>query len=105
MPVPEATPAASDNATTTDDPQSEPRPTPDPLARDKHELLQKIATDYDELSQPIYTAATGVIPQEDRAKLTLLNQEKITDLAAALTPAELDAYHYLSSVSVPLRRR
>ena len=97
--------APSDNFIATDESQLEPRLQPDPLPREKRELLQKIATDYDELSQPIYTAVTGVIPRENREELTLLDQEKITDLAAVLNPAELDAYHYLSSRSVPLRRR
>ena len=105
MTASEAPLAASDNVTVTGETKPGQNSEPDSLPREKRELLQKIATDYDTLSEPIYAATTEVIPAEDRAKLTLLNQEKVADLAAVLTPEELDTYHYLSSVSVPLRRR
>ena len=97
--------SGSGNVTVADETKTEENPGRESVSSEKRKLLQEIATDYDELSQPIYTAVTGVIPREDREKLTLIDQEKIADLASVLTPAELDAYHYLTSKSVPLRRR
>jgi len=67
------------------------------LPRDKMDQMQSIIGDYGELRSQIYSAANGVMLPEDREKLMLLEKEQRADLAALLTPQELENYELRSS--------
>jgi len=67
------------------------------LPRSKVDQLQTIISDYGELRGQIYATANGVMLPEDREKLQLLEREQHTDLAALLTPQELENYELRSS--------
>ena len=67
------------------------------LPPDKIEQMQAIMSDYGELRSDIYSKANGVMLQEDREKIALLEKEQRTDLAALLTPQELENYELRSS--------
>jgi hypothetical protein len=69
------------------------------LPADKLEQLQSIVSDYSDLRSEIYSKANGVLLPEDRQKLALLEKEQRTDLAAALTPEELENYELRSSTT------
>jgi hypothetical protein len=62
------------------------------LAKSKVTVVQRIVDDYDEMSSQVKTATQGVMLPEDRAKLALLEKEKHADLAAILTPEELEDF-------------
>lgn len=74
------------------------------LPKNKIDLVQRINDDYAEMSAQITAAAQGMMLPEDRAKLALLEREKRTDLAAILSPAELEDYLMRSS-PITLRLR
>ena len=67
------------------------------LPPDKLEQIQAIYSDYNDLRNEIYSKANGVMLPEDREKLALLEKEQRTDLAAAMTPEELENYEMRSS--------
>ena len=67
------------------------------LPKEKIELLQRINEDYAEMISQVRAATNGIMLPEDRAKLALLEKEKRADLAAILTPQELEAYEMRTS--------
>lgn len=67
------------------------------IAPAKIDLVQRINDDYAEMSAQVRTAMQGVTLPEDREKLALLEREKRADLAALLTPQELNDYEMRSS--------
>ena len=69
------------------------------LPRDKMDQMQSIIGDYGELRSQIYSGANGVMLPEDREKLALLEKEQRADLAALLTPQELENYELRSSAT------
>lgn len=69
------------------------------LPADKLEQMQSIVSDYSDLRNEIYAKANGVLLPEDREKLALLEKEQHADLAAALTPEELENYELRSSAT------
>jgi hypothetical protein len=69
------------------------------LPADKLEQLQAIVSDYGELRSGVYSNANGVLLPEDREKLALLEKEQHADLAATLTPEELESYELRSSTT------
>jgi len=69
------------------------------LPADKLEQMQYIVSDYSDLRNEIYAKANGVLLPEDREKLALLEKEQHVDLAAALTPEELENYELRSSTT------
>jgi hypothetical protein len=67
------------------------------LPSEKAEQVQNILSDYGDMRNQIYVAANGVILAEDRDKIALLEKEQRSDLAAVLTPDELENYQMRSS--------
>jgi hypothetical protein len=67
------------------------------LSKAKIETVQRINDDYAEMVSQVRAATQGIMLPEDRAKLALLEREKRADLAAILTPAELEDYEMRSS--------
>lgn len=59
-----------------------------PLAELEH--LQRIATDYRELSDDIYARSSGLVASADRARLDFLQKEESADLSVVLAPAAVD---------------
>jgi hypothetical protein len=100
MPVAEEIPAEAPET-----PAIDPRPTLENFPREKTDQLQRIASDYRELSEQVYARTDGIIPPEERQKLSVLEQEKAADLATVLTPPELEEYQLRASDSDRLKRR
>jgi hypothetical protein len=71
---------------------------------EKAEQLQSIVSDYSEMRMQIYGTTNGMILPEDRAKLALLDKEQRVDLAALLTPQELEEYDLRNSSTASLLR-
>lgn len=69
------------------------------LPAEKAEELQKIAGDYGDLRNNIYSEANGMIMPEDREKIAYLEKEMRNDFAEILTPAELENYELRSSAT------
>ena len=67
------------------------------LPKAKIDLIQRINDDYTEMMSQIRAATQGIMLPEDREKLALLEREKRTDLAAILSPAELEDYEMRNS--------
>ncbi|MBL9186053.1 MAG: hypothetical protein JNK23_01105 [Opitutaceae bacterium] len=67
------------------------------LPKAKIDLIQRIVDDYAEMESQVRAATNGIALPEDRAKLALLARERRTDLAAILTPAELEDYEMRTS--------
>lgn len=67
------------------------------LPKAKIDLIQRINDDYAEMAAQVRAATNGIVLPEDRAQLALLEREKRADLAALLTPAELEDYEMRSS--------
>lgn len=67
------------------------------LPGDKIEQLQAIVGDYGDLRSEIYRQANGVMLPEDKEKLALLEKEQRADLAAVLSPEEMENYELRSS--------
>lgn len=63
----------------------------------KIEMLQRIDDDYAEMASEVRAATQGIMLPEDRAKLAYLEQQKHADLAAILSPAELQDYEMRTS--------
>ena len=74
------------------------------LSKAKIDLLQRINDDYTEMMTQVRNATQGIVLPEDRAKEALLEHEKQADLAALLTPQELEDYQMRTSrITVSLR--
>ena len=67
------------------------------LSKTEIELLQRINDDYAEMTERARAATQGITLPEDRDRLALLEREKRVDLAAVLTPQELEEYELHSS--------
>lgn len=67
------------------------------LSKAKIDLIARINDDYSEMAGQVRAATQGIMLPEDRAKLALLEQEKRADLAAILSPQELEDYLMRSS--------
>jgi hypothetical protein len=67
------------------------------LPKDKTELVQRIVDDYADMTADVRNATRGITLPEDREKLALLEREKHNDLAAVLSPQELEDYDMRSS--------
>lgn len=67
------------------------------LPQGKIDLIQRINDDYAEMTAQVRAASQGITLPEDRDKLALLEREKRADLAALLTPQELEDYEMRSS--------
>ncbi len=67
------------------------------LSTAKITLIERINDDYAEMISQVRAATNGIFLPEDREKLALLEREKRTDLAAILTPQELEDYEMRSS--------
>lgn len=67
------------------------------LPKSKIDQLQRISDDYADLTSQVRAAMNGITLPEDREKFALLDREKHADLAAMLTPAELDDYEMRTS--------
>ncbi len=67
------------------------------VSKEKVELIQRINDDYTEMMSQVRAATQGVTLPEDREKLALLEKEKRADLAAILSPQELEDYLMRSS--------
>lgn len=78
-----------------------------PLPADKKRALSRIMIDYADMASDIHMETFGG-PQMpwDREKLAYLEAEKRKDIAATLTPAELETYDlYASNAAMSLRRQ
>ncbi len=67
------------------------------IPKEKIDALQIINEDYQELTSEIHQSANGYMLPEDREKLAFLEKEKRADLAAILTPQELQDYELRTS--------
>ncbi|MEY2877648.1 MAG: hypothetical protein RLZZ15_28 [Verrucomicrobiota bacterium] len=67
------------------------------LPKAKIALVQRIVDDYAEMLSQVRAATQGVTLPEDREKFALLEREKRADLAAILSPSELEAYEMRTS--------
>lgn len=67
------------------------------LSPEKMRLINRINSDYGELSQEIHINAQGLLLPEDREKLAFLEKEKQADIENLLTPAERLEYELRSS--------
>jgi hypothetical protein len=74
------------------------------LPKSKIDLVQRINDDYAEMISQARASTQGITLPEDREKLALLAREKRADLAAALTPQELEDYDLHSSASTTRMR-
>lgn len=67
------------------------------ISKEKIDLVQRINDDYAEMTSQVRAAMQGITLPEDKEKLALLEREKRADLAAILTPSELEEYEMRSS--------
>lgn len=67
------------------------------LPSGKVELVRRIVDDYADMTSQVRAATQGILLPEDRAQLALLEKEKRADLAAVLTPAELEDFEMRNS--------
>ncbi len=70
-----------------------------PLPDAKLERIDRLTADYGEMADGIRSQAGGALPATDRELLALLEQERRKDVAAILTPAELDIYDLMTSAT------
>jgi hypothetical protein len=70
----------------------------------KIDSVEQINQDYSEMTAQVRAAMNGITLPEDRAKLALLKSEEQADLAAVLTPAELEDYNMRNSTVTTLLR-
>jgi hypothetical protein len=73
-----------------------------PLA--KIEALQRIEDDYADMMAAVRTETRGILLPEDREKLALLQREKKADLAALLSPREVEDYELRASQTAGMLR-
>jgi hypothetical protein len=64
----------------------------------KAQAVQQITDDYADMMNQVQTAAGEIMLPEDREKLAYLARERSADLAAILTPEELEQYEIRTSV-------
>ena len=69
------------------------------LSQAKIDLIQRINDDYAEMTGQIRSESQGITLPEDREKLALLEREKRADLAAILSPQEIEDYEMRSSMT------
>jgi uncharacterized protein YdcH (DUF465 family) len=62
------------------------------LSAAKIQQLERIAADYEEMKRALVAATGGISLPVDREKIAVLEREKRADLAALLTPEELEGY-------------
>lgn len=67
------------------------------MPKNKIDLVQRIADDYAEMTSQVQAGSQGIILPADREKMALLTREKRADLAAILTPEELEGYEMRTS--------
>ncbi|MFH1497203.1 MAG: hypothetical protein ABII82_05185 [Verrucomicrobiota bacterium] len=67
------------------------------LTEDKALLVTRIKQDHDEMRSQIHLEAQGLMLERDQEKLRFLNEEYQKDLAAALTPQELEEWNLRNS--------
>lgn len=67
------------------------------LPKAKIDLVQRIVDDYAEMIAQVRVATQGITLPEDRQKFALLEREKRADLAAILSPAELEDFEMRNS--------
>ena len=79
------------------DPTAEQRRQFGDLSKSKIDLIQRINDDYAEMLSQVRAATSGITLPDDRAKMALLEREKHADLAAILTPQELEDYEIRNS--------
>lgn len=70
----------------------------------QRESLERIEEDYAEMISGVRAQTGGVVLPADRAQLDLLNREKRADLAAILSPAELEEYEMRRSSTTSMLR-
>lgn len=75
------------------------------VSSEKIDLIERINSDYQEMMSQVRLASQGMMLPEDREKLALLEREKKADLAAILTPQELEAYEMRNSVTTSRLRQ
>lgn len=74
------------------------------LPPEKGAKVASLVAEYDSLRSQIYSEARNVMLPDDTEKLSLLEKEMRNDIAAALTPAELELYDlYRSQTAQSLR--
>ncbi|MFT3781613.1 MAG: hypothetical protein QM790_06305 [Nibricoccus sp.] len=74
----------------------------------KHELaqqLQAIDADYKSMSENVLVDSQPIIQPADRAKLELLDKEKLADIGKVLSAEELDVYENTADPASAPRRR
>jgi hypothetical protein len=78
-----------------------------PLPEQKQQVLSRILRDYMDMSSDVYIeSGLGALMPWDREKLAYLETEKRRDIAAALTPEELETYDlHASNTAQNLRRQ
>jgi hypothetical protein len=74
------------------------------LPLEKYKRVLAIGSDYNDLKNQIYNAAKGALVPEDNEKLALLEKEQQSDMAAALSPAELLEYQIRNSTTADQMR-
>ena len=67
------------------------------IPKEKIDLVQRITDDYAEMTSQIRASMQGITLPEDREKIALLEREKRADLAAILSPSQLEEYEMRSS--------
>lgn len=67
------------------------------LSKQKADVVQRIVDDYAEMTSDVRNATRGIMLPEDREKLAFLDQQRRADLAAVLTPQELEDYEMRTS--------
>ncbi|MEO5959504.1 MAG: hypothetical protein ABIZ49_02450 [Opitutaceae bacterium] len=69
------------------------------LPKTKIDLIERVVADYADMTAQVRSAMQGVTLPEDREKMALLEREKRADLAAILSPQELEDYEMRSSTT------
>jgi hypothetical protein len=67
------------------------------IPKAKIDLVQRVVDDYADMLSQVRAATQGITLPEDREKMALLEREKHNDLAAILTPQELESYEMRNS--------
>jgi hypothetical protein len=67
------------------------------LPQEKIEQVQTMLNDYNELRSELFAKTRGVMLPEDRQSIALIEKEQRADLAALLTPQELEDYDLRNS--------
>jgi hypothetical protein len=92
--------------TTSDESRQAQRRAYGPLPADKLDMVARINSDYQELSMQIQVESNGIMLPWDREQLAMIEKEKRADLAAALSPEEMEMFDlYGSNTANSLRSR